>query len=361
MISSSRVIAGGCLAMAVAIHAAAGFVVTPEEAPMIEGGVAGDVAALGSSLADFARGSVGAEPVETVAERVSPAPHETAAPTTTAVTETAPAAPASPPTVARTPEVESATAVPSPQAAPKAANAARPSAVSPAAAPALAATAQPLAPSRRRPLPQGSRHRASRRHRPRRHRTKRGPPPPYRRMRQCLPCPTPKRVSKSRPGRPSRPARFAEIRPPKPEPVVRQQPAANTNRPVRQPAPPAPGNSSVNARKGTSDGQTTGTSARSSQGNSSSSAAGNAKAANYSGQVLRAISRAKRGSLGTKRRVLVSFTIGGSGGLSAVSVSRSSGNTRADNAAISQVRRAAPFPAPPPGARRSFSVEIGDR
>ncbi|MEL6647438.1 MAG: TonB family protein [Pseudomonadota bacterium] len=44
--------------------------------------------------------------------------------------------------------------------------------------------------------------------------------------------------------------------------------------------------------------------------------------------------------------------------MAGLSVSKSSGSARLDLAALSMVRRAAPFPAPPPGARRNFSINI---
>ena len=58
---------------------------------------------------------------------------------------------------------------------------------------------------------------------------------------------------------------------------------------------------------------------------------------------------------------VVAFSIAGSGGLSGVSLARSSGSAALDRAAIQVVQRAAPFPAPPAGAQRSYSIQIKAR
>ncbi len=60
-----------------------------------------------------------------------------------------------------------------------------------------------------------------------------------------------------------------------------------------------------------------------------------------------------RGAAGT---TIVSLSIGPGGALAGASVTQSSGQPDLDAAAMSAVRRAAPFPPPPPGAPRGFSV-----
>ncbi|MEM7291089.1 MAG: energy transducer TonB, partial [Pseudomonadota bacterium] len=54
----------------------------------------------------------------------------------------------------------------------------------------------------------------------------------------------------------------------------------------------------------------------------------------------------------------VGFTVTANGGVSGVSIIRSSGNRKVDSVAMSQVKRAAPFPKPPSGAQRRFVVPI---
>ena len=58
---------------------------------------------------------------------------------------------------------------------------------------------------------------------------------------------------------------------------------------------------------------------------------------------------------------VVAFRVAGSGGLAGLSVARSSGSAALDRAALRVVQRAAPFPAPPAGAQRSFSIKIEAR
>lgn len=139
------------------------------------------------------------------------------------------------------------------------------------------------------------------------------------------------------PRAPARPKHFAELKPKQTQPVQQKAPAkkkapakAAPAQVARSAAAPAQGNASVNAIQGTETGSSKARAAQASQGSGKSKAAGTAAAANYGGTVLRAISRAKRGSLDTNKRVLVKFSISGSGALASVSVARSSGNARAD-------------------------------
>ncbi|THH35152.1 TonB family protein [Aliishimia ponticola] len=88
---------------------------------------------------------------------------------------------------------------------------------------------------------------------------------------------------------------------------------------------------------------------------------GNAAKSNYPGKVMRKIQRVRRPSVRAKGSAVVSFRIAANGGLAAASVARSSGSAALDTAALSVVRKAAPFPQPPAGAQRSFSVTIKGR
>jgi TonB family protein len=65
-----------------------------------------------------------------------------------------------------------------------------------------------------------------------------------------------------------------------------------------------------------------------------------------------------RGAEGTPT---VAFSLDGGGRVTGAGLSRSSGERDMDAEAVAMVRRAAPFPAPPPGAPRSFSASIGFR
>ncbi|SLN46357.1 Gram-negative bacterial tonB protein [Falsiruegeria litorea R37] len=118
------------------------------------------------------------------------------------------------------------------------------------------------------------------------------------------------------------------------------------------------GNGNQNAKKGTEAGTKPKGSANARRSASASSAAGHAAASNYPGLVRRKIHRARRKSVNVRGSARVSFRISDSGALAGVSISRSSGSNRLDQVALAQVRAAAPFPKPPAGARRQFSVEI---
>lgn len=91
---------------------------------------------------------------------------------------------------------------------------------------------------------------------------------------------------------------------------------------------------------------------------SKSSATGNAAASNYPGKVRSQIARTRQKSAGGRGVAIVSFKVTSSGQAASVSVSKSSGNSRVDRAAAAHVKRASPFPKPPPGAQTRFVIPI---
>lgn len=93
-------------------------------------------------------------------------------------------------------------------------------------------------------------------------------------------------------------------------------------------------------------------------GPASNKASGNADVSNYPGLVMREISRVRKPIVAARGTTLVRFSVNASGALSSVTVARSSGSTRLDRAALQVIRQAAPFPEPPPGAQRSFQIQI---
>lgn len=159
-------------------------------------------------------------------------------------------------------------------------------------------------------------------------------------------------------------------------PVV-QTAEANTTRPVARPRAaatpernaPTPsqhpaalrGDASETARAGDTQDATQGTAARTQQGQDGQSANDGRAAARYPQLINRHLSRLRRPNARFNGAAVVSFTISGNGGLDAVSVARSSGNAEFDRLALVHIRRAAPFPRPPAGAQRRFSVRIGAR
>jgi len=123
---------------------------------------------------------------------------------------------------------------------------------------------------------------------------------------------------------------------------------------------PAPqGNASTSARRGATGGSAAGRAT--SSGRAASEAAGNAAASNYPGLVQQQIARQRLPRVRSSGTVHVSFSISPAGGLASLSVAASSGDARFDYAALDLVRRAAPFPAPPPGAQRSFTLPVLSR
>ncbi len=79
----------------------------------------------------------------------------------------------------------------------------------------------------------------------------------------------------------------------------------------------------------------------------------------YAAQVRARVARNSPSGAGARGTAVVSFGVTSSGGLAYARLSRSSGVSSLDSAAVSAVRRAAPFPKPPAGAssrQLSFSV-----
>jgi protein TonB len=64
----------------------------------------------------------------------------------------------------------------------------------------------------------------------------------------------------------------------------------------------------------------------------------------------------KPATSGYRGRAVVAFGVTRSGGLAYARIRRSSGSAALDRLALGAVRGAAPFPPPPPGATRQFSI-----
>jgi protein TonB len=168
--------------------------------------------------------------------------------------------------------------------------------------------------------------------------------------------------AKVQPPEPQSPPVTQSLRPPeRPAPPEPEKPRPAQTKPAPKPTqksnPKPRGNGEVNATRGVAtstrsqpggQAQTTGGSAK---------VQGNAAASNYAGLVMRRIQRAKRRA-DVRGEALVRFSITAGGGVASLSLARSSGSGKLDGIALAQVRRAAPFPPPPPGARTSFTVRI---
>ncbi|EAP80467.1 hypothetical protein NAS141_18179 [Sulfitobacter sp. NAS-14.1] len=302
--------------MAVGIVAGAVTIGLPQEEIAIEGGGAPVEAMMGSSFEDMAVGTLTPEPAEPAETPVAEAPTaaEPLRPTTAEQTPPEQAEPVTPP--------EQAQPVTPPDVA----------AVTPAAPAAPAA----LAPTPLAVPPSESAQVA---------------PPPETLQAQDPDSDAP--VLSRRPMRknPETAAKIAEAR-------AKQEQAERERRQAEQQAA-ARGNAQRNATKGSSSGQSTSAKSTSTgKRQAAASAQGNAAASNYPGQVMRRISRAGKPRVRTTGTATIAFAIASNGGLASVSVARGSGSAALDRAAVSVIRKAAPFPRPPAGARRQYSIKI---
>ncbi|MCB1460995.1 MAG: TonB family protein [Nitratireductor sp.] len=148
-----------------------------------------------------------------------------------------------------------------------------------------------------------------------------------------------------------RPVETASLEKPLPEKVVKKPKQVSSQG-------PGTGKSRQDAIKGSSDGTTKARSAKKGNDKRSASAPGNAAASNYPGLVYSKIRRTRQRRAGGSGVVRVRFSIRADGQLGSVAVARGSGTGRVDKTALEHVRRAAPFPPPPPGARTRFVIPI---
>lgn len=152
---------------------------------------------------------------------------------------------------------------------------------------------------------------------------------------------------------------------PDPAPVrprMRTRPPEPTKaKPTAKPAAPQ-GNATQNATAGTQNASSrTRADARQASRATTSNAEGNAAASNYPGLVMQRLSRVPRPESSTRGTAVVQFSIAPDGGLASASIARSSGSAALDRAALAMVGKAQPFPPPPSGARRSYSINIKGR
>jgi periplasmic protein TonB len=161
---------------------------------------------------------------------------------------------------------------------------------------------------------------------------------------------------------PRPPLRPERPRPPPPDPP-RQAEQRQAETQPRPPPPAATGNASPEARRGSADGTEAGTATAAAPERQPAREAGTAaEAANYPGQVLRRIARQGRPRVRHDGPdAVITFRIDAGGGLAALGIARSSGNPALDEAGLSIVRGAAPFPRPPAGAQTSFSINFAGR
>lgn len=143
-------------------------------------------------------------------------------------------------------------------------------------------------------------------------------------------------------------------------PIVVQQADASTERPRARPdrrqRPAQQGSSDQDATRGANSGTQDAASSNASSSNQGASQQGDSAAAtNYPGRVWSKLQRGRRSGAAGRGTAVVTFRIASNGALVSVAIARSSGNARLDRAALRHVRRTAPFPAPPVGAKTSFN------
>lgn len=362
-------IGGLALTASIGLHVA-GFAIKPSSEVRIEGGAPMQVAMLGNSFADMTEGSVDSVPQEDVTEPVEQVDQTDPVEQTDQIEPTKQinaAQPVEEPPVAapaRTDDLQPATPPdPSPAVArPDLAQTVRPVLAAPAIVesrtnPVVALIEEPVATARRpvvRPPVTSA------------------PPPPVVTATQP---PVPALIT---PPTQTEPAKAAEVltalAPATPRetlraetPIERLEAQPDTVRPVARPQKPAKPKPSPapatrkggdqTAKKGQADGNDAGKAATSSNQRSvTSGAAGNAAVSNYPGLVMSKIRRVRKERAGAKGKATVGFKISASGAVTSVRILRSSGSAKIDRIAVRHVQRASPFPAPPKGARRSFSV-----
>jgi len=331
MIAASRLIKTAALAGAIALHGALAWAVMDRTEVQIEGSAGAQDTRLGTSFADMAAGTLEAQAAEETAETTPPeqaAPLEPLQPEAIApeaVTETPKAKPET--AQQQTPATSAQMAEPLVPQTPLAAD----------AVPTIAAlppleTATFAAPKPDTPRPD----------------TLTSEPPKETLSAREEPSPAPARSLRPQ----QRSAAFEQERKQVPPPKKVQKPAEKKAE---------RGNSNQNAAAGTVSGTTAAQATTSGSADGQAAAAGTAAASNYPGLVMRKISAVPRPRSTSKGTAVVSFSITGGGGLGGVRIASSSGNARLDQAALRMVQRAAPFPAPPPGARRSFSISVKGR
>jgi protein TonB len=323
MIASSRSLKVVLLLLAGSAHGALAFAWNTPDPVEIEGSSGAAEVQLGSSFADMAAGTL--EPIE--AETVS-----TTAPTKPVKAETVkPVAMAALAPLAATPKASAPVS-----AQPVAPQVAAPAPTTPTAPSAPASTAKPSKPqTAEQSQPDQSQAQPA----------------------QKTIVPTTKAQTLTT-------VTAAEVLKAEPEPKPKAKPKPKKKKkakPQKAKKPKAKqGNAKRNAKAGSASGSKKGKAVSRGTGGKKKSA-GNAKASNYPGKVMRKIARVRKPNVRARGSALVAFSITSGGGLGGVSIARSSGSAALDRAAVKVVRRAAPFPKPPSGARRNFTVQIKGR
>lgn len=132
-------------------------------------------------------------------------------------------------------------------------------------------------------------------------------------------------------------------------------PVANADMPP--PSTASVANSATNALKGQTDGEEAGADAYGGAGREmTTSDVDEAVTAQYGNLLMERLSETERERVRISGEALISFKVSETGELETVTVARSSGSIELDEIALNHIRRAAPFPPPPVGARTTFTI-----
>lgn len=310
MIAASRSLWVLALAVAVAVHAVLGWALMAEDEVAIESGAGAQEVQVGTSFADMAVGTLEASETTEMAEVLEPQTPDTAQPLQPEPAERVEAAPAQPNDTLAPAEI--------------------PLVVEQIADDAIATVAAPQVPTEAA-MPEIAQKVVEA--------DETAEPAVARSLR-------PKPRSEAFEKRNERIARKAAPRQPKKKPE-----------PVKQPR----GNAEQTHQAGATSGNSRSTARASGVARAAAAASGNEAVSNYPGLVMQRVSRVPRPRAGSRGTAVVAFSVSAAGGLAGVSIARSSGSAALDRAAVSMIRSAAPFPPPPPGAQRSFSINIEGR
>lgn len=317
MIRASKELAIGALVLSGGLHMGGVFALYREPPAKVQGGAQASVAMLGNSFRDVTKGEMGeAPPDEDVVEDVQPEPLTQTQPLTTPQTPVETMQTLAPPAMTAPVKPLPQSAEPGLAIQPAPLTTLEPVPTQPTVMAALPEQDNPVLSSRPKTRPKSVEQEAAKR-------------------------PDPKPAPKAKPKKQKATQ----------EPKAKKKPASQGSKvKKREEQGAADGNNAAQANSG---GKKT--------RKRKASNVGNASASNYPGLVLRKIKRQRRPKASRKARTTVSFKISASGGLSSARVARSSGDAKFDGAALNIIRRAAPFPKPPSGAKRSFSITIDSR
>ena len=284
----------------------------------IAGGGAPAPAQLGTRFEDMAVGTLDAEPVEEITPIPAPEPLETAEALLPTPTPTATPPPAAEP-------VQAVTAEPMPVAPPAI------TATETPVLPALSSVETPPETTSATPTV-----------------TAAAPVPPVETLTAEAEEDAPRLSQRPQRRDPERAAEAAKKA--KPKPQLKPKPQKTTR-----------GNAKRNNTKGAQTASRAGNAVKSGTQQRAAAPAGNAAASNYPGQVMSRIARVGKPRVRSRGTAVIAFSVGNGGQLADARVARSSGSAALDQAALGIIRQAAPFPRPPAGAQRNFSIQIKGR